>query len=84
MIYGAAPTISIENTSGFQLYLSKDSIVSFITTAKSSKANVMVRAEDLDADMIRSLEKRTKVSKYANKFAWNSNAHLVMDGVYRV
>ncbi|GKC75657.1 cyclase-associated protein 1-like protein [Tanacetum coccineum] len=66
------------------LYLSKDSIKSFITTAKSSKVNVMVRAEDLDADMIRSLEKRTKASKYANKFAWNSNAQLVVDGVYRV
>nr|GEU95088.1 hypothetical protein [Tanacetum cinerariifolium] len=84
MIQGAAPTISIENTSGFQLYLSKDLIESFITTAKSSEANVMVCAEDLDADMIRSLENRTKASKYANKFAWNSNAHLVVDGMYRV
>nr|GEY48398.1 cyclase-associated protein 1-like [Tanacetum cinerariifolium] len=58
---GAAPTISIENTSGFQLYLSKDSIESFITTAKSSEVNVMVRAEDLDADM--SLVNHVKISE---------------------
>nr|GEU80506.1 cyclase-associated protein 1-like [Tanacetum cinerariifolium] len=48
---GAAPTISIDNTSGCQLYLSKDSLESSITTAKASEVNVMVPAEDPDADM---------------------------------
>ncbi|GJT00083.1 ycf3-interacting protein 1, chloroplastic [Tanacetum coccineum] len=49
---GAAPTISIDNITSFQLYLSKYSIKSFITTAKSSEVNVMVPVEDPDADMV--------------------------------
>ncbi|XP_010936278.1 cyclase-associated protein 1 [Elaeis guineensis] len=39
---GSAPTISIDNTSGCQLYLSKDSLEASITTAKSSEINVMI------------------------------------------
>ncbi|KAI7733459.1 hypothetical protein M8C21_015085, partial [Ambrosia artemisiifolia] len=48
---GAAPTISIDNTAGCQLYLSKDSLGSSITTSKASEVNVMVPSEDPDADM---------------------------------
>ncbi|KAK9056745.1 hypothetical protein SSX86_024108 [Deinandra increscens subsp. villosa] len=48
---GAAPTISIDNTAGCQLYLSKDSLESSITTSKASEVNVMVPAEDPDADL---------------------------------
>ncbi|KAL4304051.1 hypothetical protein GQ457_10G021390 [Hibiscus cannabinus] len=39
---GSAPTISLDNTSGCQLYLSKDSLGASITTAKSSEINVLV------------------------------------------
>ncbi|KAE8708363.1 Cyclase-associated protein 1 [Hibiscus syriacus] len=39
---GSAPTISVDNTSGCQLYLSKDSLGASITTAKSSEINVLV------------------------------------------
>ncbi|TYI45461.1 hypothetical protein E1A91_D13G038000v1 [Gossypium mustelinum] len=39
---GSAPTISVDNTSGCQLYLSKDSLGTSITTAKSSEINVLV------------------------------------------
>lgn len=39
---GSAPTISIDNTGGCQLYLSKESLECSITTAKSSEINVMV------------------------------------------
>lgn len=48
---GAAPTISIDNTAGCQLYLSKDSLQSSITTAKASEVNVMLPAEDPNADL---------------------------------
>ncbi|KAI3809776.1 hypothetical protein L1987_19376 [Smallanthus sonchifolius] len=48
---GAAPTISIDNTAGCTLYLSKDSIESSITTSKASEVNVMVPANDPDADL---------------------------------
>ncbi|XP_076918588.1 cyclase-associated protein 1-like [Bidens hawaiensis] len=47
---GSAPTISIDNTSGCQLYLSKDSLESSITTSKATEVNVLVPAEDPDAD----------------------------------
>nr|XP_043622057.1 cyclase-associated protein 1-like isoform X2 [Erigeron canadensis] len=48
---GAAPTISIDNTSGCQLFLSKDSLDSSITTAKASEVNVMVPAKDPNGDL---------------------------------
>ncbi|XP_074313396.1 cyclase-associated protein 1-like [Silene latifolia] len=47
---GSAPTISVDNTSGCQLYLSKYSLETSITTAKSSEVNVMVPASDADGD----------------------------------
>ncbi|CAO2815058.1 unnamed protein product [Amaranthus hypochondriacus] len=47
---GSAPTISVDNTSGCQLYLSKDSLDTSITTAKSSEINVMVPASDTNGD----------------------------------
>ncbi|KAG4994009.1 hypothetical protein JHK86_030836 [Glycine max] len=47
---GAAPTISVDNTSGCQLYLSKDSLEASITTAKSSEINVLVPGADPDGD----------------------------------
>ncbi|XP_022763268.1 cyclase-associated protein 1-like isoform X3 [Durio zibethinus] len=47
---GSAPTISVDNTSGCQLYLSKDSLGASITTAKSSEINVLVPAAGSDGD----------------------------------
>ncbi|KAK6120956.1 hypothetical protein DH2020_045296 [Rehmannia glutinosa] len=47
---GSAPTISIDNTGGCQLYLSKDSLEASITTAKSSEVNVLVPASETDGD----------------------------------
>ncbi|XP_038990052.1 cyclase-associated protein 1-like isoform X1 [Phoenix dactylifera] len=47
---GSASTISIDNTSGCQLYLSKDSLEASITTAKSSEINVMIPGAGPDDD----------------------------------
>jgi adenylyl cyclase-associated protein len=47
---GSAPTISVDNTAGCQLYLSKDALKASITTAKSSEINVLVPSTDADAD----------------------------------
>nr|GMC91039.1 cyclase-associated protein 1-like [Ipomoea batatas] len=48
---GIAPTISVDNTSGVQLYLSKNSLEASITTAESTEINVSVPAkEGLDYD----------------------------------
>ncbi|XP_073105312.1 cyclase-associated protein 1 isoform X2 [Elaeis guineensis] len=47
---GSAPTISIDNTSGCQLYLSKNSLEASITTAKSSEINVMIPGAGPDDD----------------------------------
>ncbi|XP_057965727.1 cyclase-associated protein 1 [Malania oleifera] len=47
---GSAPTISVDNTSGCQLYLSKDSLETSITTAKSSEINVLVPGADPNGD----------------------------------
>ncbi|KAL7125367.1 hypothetical protein ABFS83_14G112800 [Erythranthe nasuta] len=47
---GSAPTISVDNTAGCQLYLSKDSLETSITTAKSSEINVLVPASETDGD----------------------------------
>nr|CAD1831387.1 unnamed protein product [Ananas comosus var. bracteatus] len=47
---GSAPTISIDNTSGCQLYLGKDSLETSITIAKSSEVNVLVSGAGPDGD----------------------------------
>lgn len=47
---GSAPTISVDNTAGCQLYLSKDSLGASITTAKSSEINVLVPGSGPDGD----------------------------------
>ncbi|CAL9780156.1 unnamed protein product, partial [Musa acuminata subsp. burmannicoides] len=52
---GSAPTISVDNTSGCQLYLSKDSLGASITTAKSSEINVMVPGAGPESDWVRLL-----------------------------
>ncbi|XP_010254869.1 PREDICTED: cyclase-associated protein 1-like [Nelumbo nucifera] len=49
---GSAPTISVDNTGGCQLYLSKESLGASITTAKSSEINVLVPGGGLDADWV--------------------------------
>ncbi|RLN19157.1 cyclase-associated protein 1-like [Panicum miliaceum] len=49
---GTAPTISIDNASGCQLYLSKDSLGASITSAKSSEINVMVPSGATDGDWV--------------------------------
>ncbi|KAH6811888.1 cyclase associated protein 1 [Perilla frutescens var. frutescens] len=47
---GLAPTISVDNTAGCQLYLSKDSLEASITMAKSSEVNVLVPASEAEGD----------------------------------
>ncbi|KAI3446104.1 hypothetical protein Pfo_002769 [Paulownia fortunei] len=47
---GSAPTISVDNTAGCQLYLSKDALEASITTAKSSEINVLVPGSEPDGD----------------------------------
>jgi len=51
-VQGTAPTISIDNTAGCQLYLSKDSLQASITTAKSSEINVLVPGAGADSDWV--------------------------------
>lgn len=51
---GSAPTISVDNTGGCQLYLSKDSLNASVTTAKSSEINVLVPGEEPDGDWVSS------------------------------
>ncbi|XP_051205009.1 cyclase-associated protein 1 isoform X2 [Lolium perenne] len=47
---GLVPTISIDNTSGCQLYLSKESLETSITTAKSSEINALVPDVNSEGD----------------------------------
>ncbi|KAG7010934.1 Cyclase-associated protein 1 [Cucurbita argyrosperma subsp. argyrosperma] len=49
---GSAPTISVDNTGGCVLYLSKDSLGTSITTAKSSEINVLVPGGASDGDWV--------------------------------
>ncbi|KAI4318356.1 hypothetical protein MLD38_032072 [Melastoma candidum] len=49
---GSAPTISVDNTGGCQLYLSKNSLHTSVTTAKSSEINVLVPGEEPDGDWV--------------------------------
>uniref|UniRef100_A0A1D1YIX5 Adenylyl cyclase-associated protein n=1 Tax=Anthurium amnicola TaxID=1678845 RepID=A0A1D1YIX5_9ARAE len=49
---GSAPTISVDNTGGCQLYLSKDAVGASITTAKSSEINVMVPGAGPEDDWV--------------------------------
>ena len=52
LLQGSAPTISVDNTGGCQLYLSKDSLGASITTAKSSDINVLVPGAGQDDDLV--------------------------------
>ena len=52
-VQGTAPTISIDNIAGCQLYLSKYSLQATITTAKSSEINVLVPGAGADSDWVR-------------------------------
>ncbi|CAN6482069.1 unnamed protein product [Victoria cruziana] len=49
---GVTPTFAVDNTSGCQLYLSKASLGTSITTAKSSEINVLVPEEGGDKDWV--------------------------------
>ncbi|CAL0318946.1 unnamed protein product [Lupinus luteus] len=49
---GSAPTISVDNTSGCQLYLCNDSLEASISTAKSSEINVLVPGAGPDDDWV--------------------------------
>ncbi|KAF8406428.1 hypothetical protein HHK36_008515 [Tetracentron sinense] len=49
---GSAPTVSVDNTTGCQLYLSTDSLEASITTAKSSEINVLVPGAKHDSDWV--------------------------------
>ena len=52
LLQGSAPTVSVDNTTGCQLYLNKDSLETAITTAKSSEINVMVPGTSPDGDWV--------------------------------
>lgn len=52
IMQGSVPTISIDNTSGCQLYLSKESLETSITTAKSSEINALVPDANSDGDWV--------------------------------
>lgn len=49
---GISPTISVDNTTGCQFYLSKDSLEASITTAKSSEINMLVPGAGPEDDMV--------------------------------
>jgi len=55
ILQGSVPTISIDNTSGCQLYLSKESLDTSITTAKSSEINALIPDENSDGDWVSTL-----------------------------
>ena len=55
IMQGSVPTISIDNTSGCQLYLSKESLDTSITTAKSSEINALIPDENSDGDWVSTL-----------------------------
>lgn len=47
-VMGKCPTVSVDKTDGFMMYLSKDSLDAEIITAKSSEMNVLVPKADGD------------------------------------
>ncbi|KAL4180568.1 hypothetical protein AMTRI_Chr13g92730 [Amborella trichopoda] len=65
---GMAPTISVDNTAGCQLYLSKDALGTSITTAKSSEINVLTPGASSDEDWVQFLETRQD-----RQFNWFDN-----------
>ncbi|XP_076924573.1 cyclase-associated protein 1-like [Bidens hawaiensis] len=63
---GTAPTISVDNSAGCQLYLSKDSLEASITTAKSSEINVLVPASGPDNDLVEHALPQQYIHSYKN------------------
>lgn len=51
-VLGKAPTVSIDKTDGFQLYLSKDGLETEILTSKSSEMNILIPGAKVDDDMV--------------------------------
>ena len=51
-VLGKAPTVSIDKTDGFQLYLSKDGLETEILTSKSSEMNILIPGKKEDDDMV--------------------------------
>ncbi|KAF6151782.1 hypothetical protein GIB67_010356 [Kingdonia uniflora] len=49
---GSTPKISVDNTTGFQLYLSKNSLETSITMAKSSEINVLLPGAEASDDWV--------------------------------
>ncbi|XP_010259918.1 PREDICTED: cyclase-associated protein 1-like [Nelumbo nucifera] len=82
---GLTPTISVDNTGGCQLYLSKESLGASITTAKSSEINVSVPGGGLDADWVLSTSSITKKMKLTSTKTWISFLRLPLPvDVYEV
>jgi adenylyl cyclase-associated protein len=50
-VLGTCPTVSVDKTDGFQLYLSAESLATQIVTAKSSEMNILIPGGP-DGDMI--------------------------------
>ncbi|XP_071691792.1 cyclase-associated protein 1-like [Rutidosis leptorrhynchoides] len=72
---GTAPTISVDNSSGCQLYLSKDSLEASITTAKSSEINVLV-ASGPDDDLVEHALPQQYIHSYKDgQFATTPMSH---------
>ncbi|KAI7742134.1 hypothetical protein M8C21_003538 [Ambrosia artemisiifolia] len=63
---GTAPTISVDNSAGCQLYLSKGSLDASITTAKSSEINVLVPAAGPDNDLVEHALPQQYIHTYKN------------------
>lgn len=73
MIQGSAPTVSVDNTAGCQLYLSKDSLGASITTAKSSEINVLVPGVDPNGDWVCRLFSKCLVKYICTMSFWFYN-----------
>ncbi|OAY29676.1 cyclase-associated protein 1 [Manihot esculenta] len=63
---GSAPTVSVDNTSGCQLYLSKESLGASVTTAKASEINVLVPGEEPNGDWVEHALPEQFINLYKN------------------
>ena len=75
-INGKAPTVNIDKTDGFQLYLTKEGLNTEVLYAKSSELNVTVPGKTEDADPIETALPEQLLAKWDGaKFGTNFVEH---------
>jgi len=76
-VTGKVPSISVDKTSGCQLYIGKDALDTEIFSSKSSEMNVLIPGATPDADLVEvAIAEQFKTTIKNGKLTTEANSHL--------